>query len=158
MPTVMWGIGGAAMKSQHAHHAIVRAREPVAPHLSGRTRAAGFFPGSTRRFFDRALDGDTLVIETTTSASGRRRAGRTAASFATERWHLDDPAKFKITGFRPDRPPPKIEGKILVNEMTMNDPQWYADKDYKVTVIYRKLGNYMLEDNCSEGIWMKASK
>ena len=23
-------------------------------------------------------------------------------------------------------------------------------------VVYRKLGNYMLEDNCSEGIWMKA--
>ena len=59
-------------------------------------------------------------------------------SGVTERWHLDDPAKFKIMGLRPDRPPPKVEGKILVNEMTMNDPQWYADKDYKVTVIYRK--------------------
>jgi len=29
----------------------------------------------------------------------------------------------------------------------------YVDKDYKVTTLYRKLDNVMLEDNCAEGIW-----
>ena len=39
----------------------------------------------------------------------------------------------------------------------MNDPKWYADTDYKVTVVYRRLEDQvMLEDGCAEGIWMEA--
>jgi len=74
-----------------------------------------------------------------------------------ERWSLKDPSEFKITGLRAGGTPPKITGKVLVNEMTINDPVMYADKDYKVTTIYRKLEKQvMLEDGCTEGVWMKA--
>ena len=46
---------------------------------------------------------------------------------------------------------------MLINEMTMNDAKWYADTDYKVTVVYRRLEDQvMLEDGCAEGIWMEA--
>jgi hypothetical protein len=41
--------------------------------------------------------------------------------------------------------------------MTMNDPEWYAETDYKVTVVYRRLEDQvMLEDGCAEGIWREA--
>ena len=39
--------------------------------------------------------------------------------------------------------------------MYITDPGMYVDKDYRVTTLYRKLENVMLEDNCSEGIWME---
>jgi hypothetical protein len=41
---------------------------------------------------------------------------------------------------------------VLVNEMTINDPVMYADKDYRVTTIYRRLEKQvMLEDGCTPG-------
>jgi hypothetical protein len=40
--------------------------------------------------------------------------------------------------------------------MTMNDAKWYADTDYKVTVVYRRLADQViLEDGCTEGVWME---
>jgi hypothetical protein len=72
-----------------------------------------------------------------------------------KRWYLKDARELEITGLRPDRPPPKVTGALLVNEMKLTDPVMYVDKDYKVTTLYRKLDNVMLEDNCSEGIWME---
>jgi hypothetical protein len=101
MPTVMWGIGGAAME-------IVQQPQRV-----------------------------TLLSELENQS------------------RLEDPAKLKLTGLRPGGPPLKIDGPVLVNDMTMNDPLWYEDKDYKVTVFYRKLDDYALEDNCPEGTWME---
>jgi len=73
-----------------------------------------------------------------------------------ERWYLKDASDVAITGLRPERPPPKIEGQVLINEMTMNDAAWYADTGHKVTVVYRRLDDVMLEGNCAEGIWMEA--
>ena len=101
-------------------------------------------------------EGDTLVIETRKiSAWHAPRWPHSEQMHIVERWYLTDAANVKITGLRPDRPP-KVIGKLLIDEMTINDPMMYADKDYKVTTVYRKLeDNVMLEDNCSEGIWME---
>ncbi len=159
MPTVMWGIGGAAMEVVQQPQRITLlselANQSRRIYLDGRAMPDSF-PDQRVGFSVGHWEGDTLVVETSNVSEWQAPRWPHSGEFhVTERWHLDDPGKFKITGLRPDRPPPKIEGKILVNEMTMNDPQWYADKDYKVTVIYRRLDNYMLEDNCPEGIWMK---
>ena len=159
MPTVMWGIGGAAMEVVQQPQRITLLSELASQSrrifLDGRAMPDSF-PDQRVGFSVGHWDGDTLVVETSNVTEWQAPRWPHSSEFhVTERWHLDDPAKFKITGLRGDRSPPKIEGKILVNEMTMNDPQWYTDKDYKVTVIYRKLDNYILEDNCPEGIWMK---
>jgi hypothetical protein len=159
MPTVMWGIGGAAMEVVQQPQRITLlselANQTRRIFLDGRTMPEAF-PDQRVGFSVGHWEGDTLVIETTNVTEWAAPRWPHSGDFrVTERWHLDDPAKYRITGLRVDRPPPKIEGRILVNEMTMNDPQWYADKDYKVTVLYRKLDNYIFEDGCAEGIWMK---
>lgn len=102
-------------------------------------------------------DGDTLVIETTNVTEWQApRWPHSDAFRVTERWFLKDASEITITGLRPDRPP-KVEGRLLINEMIMNDSKWYADTDYKVTVVYRRLEDQvMLEDGCAEGIWMEA--
>jgi hypothetical protein len=73
-----------------------------------------------------------------------------------ERWSLVDAQEIEIVGLRRDRPPPQIEGKVLVNEMTMSDPVFYANDAEVVTVVYRpQPDGAMFEDNCSEGIWLE---
>jgi len=103
-------------------------------------------------------EGATLVIETRNIMEWQApRWPHSDQMRIVERWSLRDPSEFKITGLRPGGTAPKITGKVLVNEMTINDPVMYADKDYKVTTIYRKLEKQvMLEDGCTEGVWMKA--
>jgi len=159
MPTVMWGIGGAAMEIVQQPKRITLLSE-----LANQSRRI-FLDG--RAFPDDVPDqrvgysighweGDTLVIETRKITEWHApRWPHSDEMRIVERWSLKDASEFKITGLRPDRPP-KITGQILVNEMTINDPVMYADKDYKVTTLYRKLEKQvMLEDGCPEGIWMK---
>jgi hypothetical protein len=160
MPTVMWGIGGAAMEIVQQPERITLlselANQSRRIYLDGRTPPEDL-PDQRVGYSVGRWEGDTLVIETTKITEWQ--APRWPHSYAfkvTERWFFKDASELTITGLRPDRPP-KVEGQLLINEMTMNDPKWYADTDYKVTVVYRRLEDQvMLEDGCAEGIWMEA--
>jgi len=159
MPTVMWGIGGAAMEIVQQPERITLlselANQSRRIYMDGRS-APDSFPDQRVGFSTGRWDSDTLVIETTKVTEWQAPRWPHSDRFhVVERWYLKDAAEVAITGLRRDRPPPKIEGQVLINEMTMNDPAWYADTDYKVTVVYRRLDDLMLEDNCSEGIWLE---
>jgi hypothetical protein len=161
MPTVMWGIGGAAIEIVQQPQRITLLSE-----LANQSRrifldGRGFPDGVPDQRVGYSIghwEGDTLVIETRKITEWHApRWPHSGEMRIVERWSLKDPSAFKITGLRPSGPPPKIVGPVLVNEMTIDDPGMYADKGYKVTTIYRKLENQvMLEDGCSEGIWMEA--
>ena len=160
MPTVMWGIGGAAMEIVQQPERITLlselANQSRRIYMDGRS-APDSFPDQRVGFSTGRWDGDTLVIETTKVTEWQAPRWPHSDQFhVVERWYLKDASDVAITGLRPERPPPKIEGQVLINEMTMNDAAWYADTDYKVTVVYRRLDDVMLEDNCAEGIWMEA--
>jgi hypothetical protein len=160
MPTVMWGIGGAAMEIVQQPERITLlselANQSRRIYLDGRS-APDSFPDQRVGFSTGKWDGDTLVVETTKVTEWQAPRWPHSDQFhVVERWYLKNASDVEITGLRRDRPPPKIDGQVLINEMTMNDPAWYADTDYRVTVVYRRLDDLMLEDNCSEGIWMEA--
>jgi hypothetical protein len=160
MPTVMWGIGGAAMEIVQQPLRITLLSE-----LANQSRRIYLdarmvpedIPDQRVGYSVGRWEGDTLVIETTKVTEWPApRWPHSDAFRVTERWYFKDASEITITGLRPDRPP-KVEGQLLINEMTMNDPKWYADVDYKVTVVYRRLEDQvMLEDGCAEGIWMEA--
>ncbi len=160
MPTVMWGIGGAAMEIVQQAERITLLSELANQSrriwLDGRTFPTDV-PSQRVGYSIGHWEGTTLVIETRNITEWiAPRWPHTDRMRIVERWSLQDPSKLKITGLRPDRPPPPIKGPVLVDEMTINDPGMYADKDYKVTTIYRRLEDQvMLEDGCTEGVWME---
>ncbi|HZF30565.1 MAG TPA: hypothetical protein VE907_15725 [Gammaproteobacteria bacterium] len=159
MPTVMWGIGGAAMEIVQQEKRVTLlselAKQTRRIYMDGRDFPSDF-PDQRVGFSLGHWEGDTLVIETRKISEWHApRWPHSDQMRIVERWYLTDASKVKITGLRPANPP-KVTGKLLINEMTINDPGMYADKDYKVTTVYRKLeDNVILEDNCSEGIWME---
>jgi hypothetical protein len=161
MPTVMWGIGGAAMEIVQQPQRVTLlselANQSRRIFLDGRAFPTDV-PEQRVGYSIGHWEGDTLVIETRNIMEWHApRWPHSNEMRIVERWSLKDPSEFKITGLRAGGTPPKITGKVLVNEMTINDPVMYADKDYKVTTIYRKLEKQvMLEDGCTEGVWMKA--
>src|SRR5882672_4778178 len=160
MPTVMWGIGGAAMEVVQQPQRITLlselAKQSRRVYLDGRGFPADV-PNQRVGYSIGHWEDDVLVIETRKISEWHApRWPHSDQMRIVERWYLKDASAFKITGLRPDRPP-KVSGLLLVNEMTINDPVMYTDKDYKVTTLYRKVEDQvMLEDNCSEGIWMEA--
>jgi len=160
MPTVMWGIGGAAMEIVQQPQRITLlselANQSRRIFLDGRTAPADF-PDQRVGYSVGRWEGDTLVIETTKVTEWQAPRWPHSDEFRiTERWFFKNASEITITGLRPDRPP-RVEGQVLINEMTMNDPKWYTDTDYKVTVVYRRLEDQvMLEDGCAEGIWLEA--
>jgi len=160
MPTVMWGIGGAAMEIVQQPNRVTLlselAKQSRRVYLDGRGFPADV-PNQRVGYSIGHWEDDVLVIETRKISEWHApRWPHSDQMRIVERWYLKDASAFKITGLRPDRPP-KVSGLLLVDEMTINDPVMYADKDYKVTTLYRKLEDQvMLEDNCSEGIWMEA--
>jgi hypothetical protein len=160
MPTVMWGIGGAAMEIVQQPQRVTLlselANQSRRVFLDGRAFPTDV-PDQRVGYSLGHWEGDTLVIETRNITEWHApRWPHSNEMRIVERWSLKDPSAFKITGLRANGTPPKITGKVLVNEMTINDPVMYADKDYKVTTIYRKLeSQVMLEDGCTEGVWMK---
>ena len=161
MPTVMWGIGGAAMEIVQQPTRITLLSELANQSrriwLDGR-RFPDDFPDQRVGYSIGHWEGETLVIETRNITEWYApRWPHSRDLSIVERWSLQDPSKLKITGLRADRPPPQVTGLVLVNEMTINDPVMYVDEDYKVATIYRKLDDgVMLEDGCSEGIWREA--
>jgi hypothetical protein len=161
MPTVMWGIGGGAMEIVQQPKRITLLSELANQSrriwLDGRT-FPGDFPDQRVGYSIGRWEGDALVIETRNITEWYApRWPHSNDMRIVERWYLKDPSELTLTGLRKDRPPPKVNGLVLVNEMTINDPVMYADEDYKVTTIYRKLEDgVMLEDGCSEGIWREA--
>ncbi len=160
MPTVMWGIGGAAMEIVQQPQRITLlselANQSRRIYLDGRAFPTDF-PTQRVGYSIGHWEGKTLVIETRlTTEWDAPRWPHSDKMRIVERWSMQDPSKFKIVGLRADRPPPKIEGKILVNEMTMSDPEFYVNDAEVVTVLYRRAPNQvMLEDNCTEGVWME---
>ena len=160
MPTVMWGIGGAAMEVVQQPERITLlselANQSRRIYLDGRSIPEDF-PDQRVGYSVGHWEGDTLVVETGDITEWHApRWPHSNRMRIVERWSLEDPADFKIVGLRADRPPPKIKGKILVNEMTMSDPEFYVNDAEVVTVIYRRQEDgVMFEDNCSEAIWME---
>jgi hypothetical protein len=69
-------------------------------------------------------EGDTLVIETSNVTEWPAPCWPHSDAFRiTERWFFKDASELTITGLRPANPP-KVEGRLLINEMTMNDSKW----------------------------------
>jgi hypothetical protein len=158
MPTVMWGIGGAAMEIVQQPNRVTLlselANQSRRVFLDGRNFPEDF-PDQRVGYSIGRWEDDTLVVETRKITEWHApRWPHSSEMRIVERWYLSDASKWKITGLRPDRPP-NVTGEILVNEMTINDPVMYVDKDYKVTTLYRPLEDEIMEDNCSEGIWME---
>jgi hypothetical protein len=160
MPTVMWGIGGAAMEIVQQPKRITLlselANQSRRIYLDGRTIPADF-PDQRVGYSVGHWEGNTLVIETGNIAEWHApRWPHSNRLHIVERWSLVDASELEIVGLRRDRPPPEIAGPVLVNEMTMSDPDFYVDADEVVTVVYRRRDDgVMFEDNCSEGIWME---
>ena len=160
MPTVMWGIGGAAMEIVQQPERITLlselANQSRRIYLDGREFPEDF-PTQRVGYSIGHWEGETLVIETRLVTEWHAPRWPHSDQFhVVERWSLENAADIEIVGLRRDRPPPEIAGLVLVNEMTMNDPVFYAGKDEVVTVVYRRQENgEMFEDNCSEGIWME---
>jgi hypothetical protein len=161
MPTVMWGIGGAAMEVVQQPERITLlselANQSRRIYLDGRTFPEDF-PDQRVGYSIGYWEGETLVIDTRMITEWHPpRWPHSDQMRIVERWSLRDPADLEIVGLRRDRPPPEITGKVLVNEMTISDPVFYVNDAEVVTVVYRRQENgAMFEDKCSEGIWMEA--
>lgn len=158
MPTVMWGIGGAFMEIVQQPERITLlselANQSRRIFLDGRDFPDDF-PTQRIGYSIGYWEGETLVIDTRLVTEWHAPRWPHSEQFhVVERWRLQDAAGMELVGFRPGGPPLEIEGQVLVNEMTMNDPLFYAGRDEVVTVIYRRQGDGVLfEDNCPEGIW-----
>ena len=161
MPTVMWGIGGAAMEIVQQPKRITLlselANQSRRIYLDGRTYPEEF-PHQRVGYSIGHWDGDTLVVDTRLITEWHApRWPHSDQMRIVERWSLKDAGDIEIVGLRRDRPPPQITGQVLVNEMTMSDRVFYVNAAEVVTVVYRRDDdNVMFEDNCSEGIWMEA--
>jgi hypothetical protein len=120
MPTVMWGIGGAAMEVVQQPNRITLmselANQSRRIYLDGRNLPDGF-PDQRVGFSVGRWEGDVLVIDTMKITEWHApRWPHSDQMRIVKRWYLKDASAFKITGLRPDRPP-KAEGTLLVNEM-----------------------------------------
>ena len=124
MPTVMWGIGGAAMEIVQQPQRITLlselANQSRRIYLDGREPPEDS-PDQRVGYSIGRWEGDTLVIETTRVTEWQAPRWPHSDEFrVTERWFFKDASELTITGLRPERPP-KVEGQVLINEMTMND-------------------------------------
>jgi hypothetical protein len=162
MPTVMWGIGGAAMEIVQQPERITLLSELVNQvrriYLDGRDFPDDF-PTQRVGYSIGHWEGDTLVIETRLVTEWHAPRWPHSDQFrVVERWRLLDFAEVadKITPYGRPGQRPAISGQVLVNEMTMSDPEFYVNPSEVVTVAYRRQADGVLfEDNCPEGIWME---
>jgi hypothetical protein len=160
MPTVMWGIGGAAMEVVQQAERITLlselANQSRRIFLDGRDFPDGF-PDQRVGYSIAHWEGETLVIDTRLITEWHApRWPHSDQMRIVERWSLVDASELELVGLRPGGPRPEITGKVLVNEMTMSDPVFYENDEEVVTVIYRRQEDgVMFEDNCSEYIWME---
>jgi hypothetical protein len=160
MPTVMWGIGGAAMEIVQQPDRITLLSE-----LSNQSRRIYLdgrdvpedFPTQRVGYSVGHWEGETLVIETALVTGWHAPRWPHSNQFrVVERWSLQDPEPLDLVGLRPGGPRPQIDGPVLVNEMTMSDPVFYVNDREVVTVVYRRQRDgIMFEDNCAEGIWLE---
>lgn len=161
MPTIMWGIGSAAMEIVQQPERVTLlseiANQSRRIYLDGRSFPKDF-PNQRVGYSIGHWEGDTLVIETRMVTEWHAPRWPHSDQFQViERWSLRDPAKIELTGLRGTGPRPVIEGPALVVEMAMSDPEFYVNKVETVTAIFRRQpdGN-LFEDNCSEYIWLEA--
>jgi len=159
MPTVMWGIGGAAMEIVQKPERIVLlselANQSRQIYLDGREFPDGF-PTQRVGYAIGHWDGEALVIDTRFITEWHApRWPHSDQMRIVERWWLQDASEIEITGLRPQNPP-QITGTVLVNELTISDPVFYVEDEEVVTFVYRRQEDgVFFEDNCSEAIWME---
>lgn len=160
MPTVMWGIGGAMMEIVQQPERITLlselANQSRRIFLDGRDIPADF-PHQRVGYSVGHWEGDTLVIETKLVTEWHAPRWPHSDQFrVVERWWLEDASNLELRGLRQTGPPLDIPGKILINEMTMSDPEFYVNDEEVVTVYYRRQDtDDFFEDNCPEYIWME---
>jgi hypothetical protein len=159
MPTVMWGIGGAAMEIIQKPDRVIVLSELVNQsrqiYLDGRDFPEDF-PTQRVGYSIGQWDGDVLEIDTRLITEWHApRWPHSDKMRIVERWRLQDASGIKITGLRPANPP-TITGTVLVNELTISDPIFYVEDETVVTFVYRRQDDGVIfEDNCSESIWME---
>lgn len=161
MPTVMWGIGSSAMEIVQQPERITLlselANQTRRIYLAGRAIPEDF-PLQRVGYSVGHWEGDTLVIETRQVTEWHAPRWPHSDQFnVVERWSLQDPGKLDLVGLRRGGPRPQVDGQVLVVEMAMRDPVFYANEVETVTVIYRRdPEGALFEDNCSEYIWLEA--
>ncbi|MCC6202281.1 MAG: hypothetical protein IT494_04680 [Gammaproteobacteria bacterium] len=160
MPTLMWGIGSSAMEIVQQPKRITvlseLANQSRRIYLDGRAMPDDF-PDQRVGYSVGHWEGETLVVETQRITEWHAPRWPHSDQFSVvERWSLQDPAKIDLIGLRRGGPRPKVDGPVLVVEMVMRDPVFYANEEEAVTVIYRRdPTGALFEDNCSEYIWLE---
>jgi hypothetical protein len=176
MPSIMWGLGGAPMEIIQQPKRITLLSEATNQwrffFLDGR-KVPDEYPHTRNGYSVAQWDGDKLKVETTKIEEWKlARWPHSDNARFDETFYLMDAkdmppppappgarpgagAGAGQSGNAPRRRPGRapITGKVLVDEITMTDPDYY-DKPESVTYFYRKLPNDdFFEDTCSTGIW-----
>lgn len=160
MPSIMWGLGGAPMEIIQQPKRITLLSEATNQFrflfLDGR-KPPEEYPPTRNGFSVGHWEGNTLVVDTTLVEEWKlARWPHSGNAKFVEKFSLIDakdmpPAPEPPGGRRAARPAPS--GKVLVDELTMIDPDYY-DKPATTTYYYRKLPtDDFFEDTCSTGIW-----
>ena len=163
MPSIMWGLGGAPIYIIQQPKRITLLSEATNQFrfmfLDGR-KPPKDYPHTRNGYAVGHWEGDTLVIDTSLIEEWKlARWPHSENATFEEKFSLIDAKDMPASPAPPGgarrrgagRPAPT--GKLLVDEMTMTDPDYY-DKPVSVTFYYRHLpGDDFFEDTCSTGIW-----
>jgi hypothetical protein len=164
MPSIMWGLGGAPMEIIQQPKRITLLSEATNQFrfffLDGR-KAPDEYPHTRNGFSVGHWEGDTLVVDTTLIEEWKlARWPHSENAKFVEKYSLIDakdmPAPPAPPGGAPRRGAgrPAPTGKVLVDDLTMIDPDYY-DSPQTTVYYYRKLpSDDFFEDTCSTGIWM----
>jgi len=161
MPSILWGLGGAPMEIIQQPKRITLLSEATNQfrfmYLDGR-KAPEEYPHTRNGYSIGHWDGDTLIVDTTLIEEWKfARWPHSENAVFTEKFSLIDAADVPPPPGGARRGPPRapVTGKVLVDEITMTDPDFY-DKPTTMTYYYRKLPNQeFFEDTCSTGIWLE---
>jgi hypothetical protein len=155
MPTAMFGLGGMPMEVLLQPHRMSIFSEAANQFrrifIDGR-KMPDDFPPTPNGYSIGHWEGDTLVVETGALEEWYlARWPHSEHARFVERFSIKDAKDVKLP--RPLRPGITLSGKILIDEMTMIDPDLY-DKPASVTYYYRQLGDdEIFYDGCSQGLW-----
>ncbi len=155
MPTIMFGLGGMPMELIQQPERLTILSEAGNQYrrifMDGR-KAPTNYPHTRNGYSIAHWEGKTIVVETSAIEEWYlARWPHSAKAKFVERFSLMDAKDVKL--LRPLRPGTKLTGKVLVDELTMIDPDMY-DTPPHVTYYYRKLGDdEIFEDGCTQGLW-----
>ena len=155
MPTAMFGLGGMPMEVLQQPHRMSIFSEAANQFrrifVDGRKMPKDF-PPTPNGYSIGHWEGDTLVVDTSALEEWylARWPHSDHAKFV-ERFSMKDAKDVKLP--RPLRPGITLSGNILIDEMTMIDPNMY-DKPASVTYYYRQIGDdEIFYDGCTQGLW-----